>query len=121
VTFASFADWGGRVSCTGMAFMSNSSNLNFRTFGVADGTNQSCGMQGGSTAGCGTVLTSGDWGCGGVGACNGTYTAPLGLTIDLPGAGFGGEPAPPGCSIEFGGGTLLCVFDTGNVNVPAVN
>jgi hypothetical protein len=121
LTFASSADWGGQTSCTGMVFVSNSSSLSFRGSQVAQGTYKDCGYPGSTAANCGTVPTSGDWGCGGVGACNGVYFATLGLTVDLPAGWSWGQPAPYDCSISSGGGTLMCVFDTNIVNVPAVN
>jgi hypothetical protein len=121
LTFASSADWGGRTICTGMVFVSNSSSLNARGSKVAVGTYNSCGSPSETVGKCGTVYTSGDWGCGGVGACDGVYIATLGLTIDLPAGWSFPEPAPTDCSVEFGGKTLLCVFDTELVDVPAVN
>lgn len=121
VTFASSADWGGRVSCTGMAYMSNTSNLYFRGSRVQPGTFQSCGSPGGSAGTCGNVVTSGDWGCGGVGACNGEYFAVLGLSIDLPPGWLWQEPAPAGCSVGVDERSMLCVIETGRVTVPSVN
>jgi hypothetical protein len=120
LTEISATDWGGSVSCTGMAYMSASSTLFFRGAEVAPGSHNSCGQFGTPSGDCGLVPTSGDWGCGGAGSCDGNYNATLGLWIDLPDGWAWGDP-PDGCSTEFGDKTLLCVFDSGNVYVPPVN
>jgi hypothetical protein len=120
LTEASAADWGGSVNCVGMAYMSARSTLSFRGAEVASGSHNSCGHVGAPWGNCGSVPTSGDWGCGGVGSCDGNYYATLGLWVDLPDGSSWGAP-PDDCSVEFGGKTLLCVFDTGTVHVPRVN
>jgi hypothetical protein len=119
-TVSSADDWGGSVTCTGMSYISATSALYFRNKLVQFGSSNSCGEVGTSSDECGSVPTSGEWACAGIGNCNGLYYHTIGLRVDLP-AGWLWSTVPSKCDIEFGGVSMLCVFDTTGVVVPPVN
>jgi hypothetical protein len=119
-TIQSADDWGGSVTCTGMSYISATSVLYFRSKPVAYGSTNHCGELGTINDECGSVSTSGDWACAGIGNCDGVYFHSIGLRVDLP-AGWVWNTVPSKCSIEFGGTSMQCVFDTKGVFVPPVN
>ncbi|MFC4114082.1 hypothetical protein [Nonomuraea zeae] len=120
LTLMSEADWGGSVSCAGMAYISASTSLYFRNSNVRNGSTNFCGHAGNPTGNCGAVSSSGEWECGGIGNCNGTYYATIGFRVDLP-AFYTWTSVPSRCTIELGGVSMFCVYDTAPLIVPYIN